>query len=113
GSDRLFIYLGLQSEADAESHRRLKALEETGHPVVRIALSDRFDLAQEFFRWEVATATAGALLGINAFDQPNVQESKDNTNRLLAEFKENNRLPEKPAILTADGLQLFASTPAK
>jgi transaldolase / glucose-6-phosphate isomerase len=113
GNDRLFVYLGLASEADAESNLRLKALEDAGHPVIRIVLSDKFDLAQEFFRWEIATATAGALLGINAFDQPNVQESKDNTNRLLAEFKQNGRLPEKPATLKADGIQLFASTPAK
>src|SRR5439155_19849047 len=113
GNDRLFVYLGLASEADAESNRKLKALEHAGHPVIRIVLADKLDLAQEFFRWEIATATAGALLGINAFDQPNVKESKDNTNRLLAEFKQNGRLPEKPATLKADGIQLFASTPAK
>src|SRR5205814_9577158 len=66
------------------------------------------DLGQEFFRWEVATATAGSLLGIDAFDQPNVQESKDNTKRLLAEFREKGKLPEGSANFKHGGLQLFA-----
>ncbi len=65
------------------------------------------DLSQEFFRWEIATATAGAVLGINAFDQPNVQESKDNTNRLLRLVEEEGSLPEEKPTITEGLLSLY------
>ena len=65
------------------------------------------DLGEEFYRWEVATATAGALMGIDAFDQPNVQESKDNTNRLLDEFRRQRSLPEPSPAFELDGLRLY------
>ena len=86
GRDRLFVALtlaGEEGENDA-TEPRLRALMATGHPVVRLALEDRYDLGQEFFRWEFATAVAGAILQINAFDQPNVAESKQNTKDVLA-----------------------------
>ena len=70
------------------------------------------DLAPEFFRWELATATAGALLGINPFDQPNVQESKDNTNRLLALVRQQGRLPQEEPALTAGDLKIYATQAA-
>lgn len=83
GDDRVFVSLKC---GDDSAHEALcRSLEEAGHPVVRIHMRDAFDLAEEFFRWEFATATAAALLNIDAFDEPNVQESKDNTNRILAE----------------------------
>jgi hypothetical protein len=75
--------------------------------VVRIVLQDHLDIAQEFFRWEIGTATAGALLGINAFDQPNVQESKDNTARLLKTLKDDGRLPEEEPTLREGSLALY------
>lgn len=112
GADRLFVYLMLESDADAQAGAReskLRALEAAGHPVVRISLPSKLDLGQEFFRWEVATATAGSLLGIDAFDQPNVQESKDNTNRLLAEFRSAGKLPQETAAIKSDGVQVYAS----
>ena len=87
GNDRVFIYMTLTSELNRTVQKRLEILEAAGHPVVRFELTDPYDLGKEFFRWEVATATAGALLGINPFDQPNVQESKDNTNRLLGQYR--------------------------
>jgi transaldolase/glucose-6-phosphate isomerase len=107
GDDRLFISLSLASDPCDATEGKLKALEAAGHPVVRIALGDKMDLGQEFFRWEIATATAGALLGINAFDQPNVQESKDHTNRLLADFKTHGKLPAPAPLLESDGLALY------
>ncbi len=107
-NDRLFISLQLASDSEEATERRLKALEGAGHPVVRIELGDKFDLGQEFFRWEVAVAIAGALLGINAFDQPNVQESKDNTNRLLAEYKAQGRLPSPSPTVEFEGLRYYA-----
>src|SRR5207247_10076350 len=86
GRARLFVALTLagdEGENDA-TEPRLHALMAAGHPVVRLALEDRYDLGQEFFRWEFATAVAGAIMGINAFDQPNVAESKQNTQDVLA-----------------------------
>ena len=74
-------------------NRAVHALEKHGHPVVTLTLRDKLDLGGEFFRWEVATAIAGAILGIDAFDQPNVQESKDNTKKVLATFKSRGKLP--------------------
>jgi transaldolase/glucose-6-phosphate isomerase len=84
GDDRVFIGMSLAGEDNAETDARLTALEQAGHPVVHLRLEDRYDLGQEFFRWEFATAVAGAVLRINPFDQPNVAESKANTKAVLA-----------------------------
>jgi transaldolase/glucose-6-phosphate isomerase len=84
GDDRLFVSVRMRGSDDVG---RLKELADAGHPVVDMILADPLDLGETFFTWELATAVAGALLGIDAFDQPNVQESKDNTKRLLEEFK--------------------------
>jgi hypothetical protein len=89
---------------------RLETLEAAGHPVVRITLEDKYDLGKEFFRWEIATATAGALLGINPFDQPNVQESKDNTHRLLEEFRTRGRLPEDEPLAVFEGVKFYCGS---
>lgn len=95
GNDRLFVYLRLNSEKrDKEQEAKLDALEAAGHPVVRLEMNDIYDLGAEFFRWEFATAIGGAILGINPFNEPNVQESKDNTNRVLDEYKQKGQLPE-------------------
>jgi hypothetical protein len=85
GYDRVFVHLQLGKKIDIAMERKLSALEKTGQPVIRLQLRDVFDIGAEFFRWEFAVATAGALIGIDAFDQPNVQESKDNTKRVLAD----------------------------
>jgi glucose-6-phosphate isomerase len=84
GRDRVFLSLTLDGEESAEITARLDALQAAGHPVLRLTLADRADLGQEFFRWEMATAIAGAMLRINPFDQPNVAESKHNTKEILA-----------------------------
>jgi transaldolase/glucose-6-phosphate isomerase len=109
GKDRIFVHLKLESEADGSLEQALSALEAAGHPVIRISLHDKLDLGQEFFRWEVATATAGALLDIDPFDQPNVQESKDNTNQLLQQFRSQGKFGEEAPALEADGIQLYCS----
>jgi transaldolase/glucose-6-phosphate isomerase len=82
GADRVFVHMRLGDDRTLDA--RGEALSAAGHPVIRIRLRDALDLGEEFFRWEFATATVGAFLGVDAFDQPNVQESKDNTNRILA-----------------------------
>jgi transaldolase/glucose-6-phosphate isomerase len=84
GDDRVFVSMVLGGEADTGVEARLAELEQAGHPVVHLKLDDRFDLGQEYFRWEFATAVAGAVLRINPFDQPNVAESKANTKAVLA-----------------------------
>ncbi len=108
GNDRIFVSIQLKGEADATVEARLNALQKTGHPVISITMDDLLDIGQEFFRWEIATATAGAVMGINAFDQPNVQESKDNTNRLLKQVEEKGTLPEEAPVVTEAGLQFYA-----
>jgi transaldolase/glucose-6-phosphate isomerase len=105
GADRLFVYLRADTATDSLDDR-LAALEKAGHPVVQVRLLDPYDLGQEFFRWEMATAVAGSLLGVNPFDEPNVQESKDNTERLLADFVKTGALPEPKADVEAKGLRL-------
>jgi transaldolase/glucose-6-phosphate isomerase len=86
GADRVFV--NMQLAGDATHERTLAQLRRDGHPVIDIRLNDRFDVGGEFFRWEFATAVAGAMLGVNPFDEPNVTESKVNTRRLLDEFVE-------------------------
>jgi glucose-6-phosphate isomerase len=107
GDDRLFVRMVLASEVEERVDDELKLLEAAGHPVVRIELGDKLDLGAEFFRWEVATAAAGALLGINPFDQPNVQESKNNTNRLLTGYRAEGRFTEDAPAAEAEGLKLY------
>ena len=107
GDDRLFVYLRLDGADNGDIDERVRALEGAGQPLVRLRLADSYDLGQEFFRWEMATAVAGAILGINPFDEPNVQESKDNTARLLRELAATGRLPEPRAVAQDDGLSLF------
>ena len=85
GSDRVWVYLQLGKKSDAAIERGLKALENVGHPVVRLHLRDPYDIGAEFFRWEFAIAVAGALMGIDAFDQPNVEEAKKNARAVLVQ----------------------------
>jgi glucose-6-phosphate isomerase len=112
GTDRLFVRLQLRGEANPSIDQRLRALGQAGHPVVRIELKDKLELGEEFLRWEIATATAGSLLGIDAFDQPNVQESKDNTNRLLAQFKAEGKLPDESPQVSTDNVHFYGQTAA-
>jgi transaldolase/glucose-6-phosphate isomerase len=95
GPDRLFVHIRLDRDPD---NRGVQALEKAGHPVVTLTLRDKLDLGGEFLRWEIATAIAGSVLGIDAFDQPNVQESKDNTKKVLARFKSSGRLPSAETV---------------
>lgn len=111
GSDRLFVNLRRRGDTGGPVEARLRALRSAGHPVVTVEMSDTIDVAPEFFRWEIATATAGAILGINAFDQPNVQESKDNTNRLLDVVRRERRLPEPPPSQTDGALAVYTDAP--
>ncbi len=92
GQDRVFVAYRTREEATMPPP--LQALAEIGQPVIELEIADSLDLSAEFFRWEVATAIAGAILHIDAFDQPNVQESKDNTKRLIQHYEQRHALPQ-------------------
>jgi transaldolase/glucose-6-phosphate isomerase len=113
GADRLFAYLRLDDAADAAQDRHLDALEAAGHPVVRIAVTDRYHIGQEFFRWEIATAVAGAIIGINPFDQPDVEASKLKTRELTDAFEKSGELPAEKPFFEGDGVKLFAAANAQ
>jgi transaldolase/glucose-6-phosphate isomerase len=107
GTDRVFAYLRLESEPDKEQAAAVDALAKAGHPVVRIVLPDVYNLGQEFFRWEIATAVAGALIGINAFNQPDVEASKTETRKLTTEYESTGKLPSESPFFTGDGCKLY------
>lgn len=108
GDDRLFVHVRIASNACDIQDRKVDVIEQSGRPVVRIELKDVYELGSEFFRWEVATATAGAIIGINAFNQPNVQESKDFTKDYLKSYEQNGSLPQNKLILEESGFKVFA-----
>jgi transaldolase/glucose-6-phosphate isomerase len=108
GSDRLFVYTRLRSAPDAAQDHAIEALERAGQPVVRLDLDDEYDLGQEFFRWEVAVAVAGAILGINPFDQPDVEASKIATRKLTADYERTGTLPVETPFFAEGQIALFA-----
>ena len=111
GTDRLFVYLKLLSSADSAQDAAIDALERAGQPVVRISLDDVYDLGEEFFRWEVATAVAGSILGIHPFDQPDVEASKTATRKLTTAYEAEGALPAETPIFEEDGITLFTDEP--
>jgi len=107
GNDRVFVYLRLESGPDAAQDAAVEALERAGQPVVRIAVPDLYDIAAEFFRWEIATAVAGSIIGINPFDQPDVEASKVATRKLTSEYERTGKLPPESPLYEEGGIQLF------
>jgi transaldolase / glucose-6-phosphate isomerase len=107
GRDRVFAYVRLESAPDAQQDAKVAALEKAGHPVMRISLADIYDLGQEFFRWEIATAVAGSILGINAFNQPDVEASKVATRNLTAQYEQTGSLPAEKPLFEDKGFKLF------
>ncbi len=107
GDDRFFIELALAGEAADERETKLNALEQAGHPVVRIAQNSIDHIGQEFFRFEIATAIAGAVLGINPFDQPDVEASKVKTRELTAAFEQSGTLPRETPVCSDKSIALY------
>ena len=107
GSDRLFVYIRHSDFADGEQDKAVEALGQSGQPIVRIEITDIYQLGQEFFRWEIATAVAGSIIGINAFNQPDVEASKEVTRQLTAEYEKTGKLPEQKPFFEANGIKLF------
>jgi transaldolase/glucose-6-phosphate isomerase len=108
GNDRVFAYLRLQTKANKAQDAAVGALEKAGHPVVRISLQNIYNLGQEFFRWEIATAVAGAIIGINAFNQPDVEASKIETRKLTSEYESSGKLPPEAPFFEGHGIKLYA-----
>jgi transaldolase/glucose-6-phosphate isomerase len=109
GDDRLFVYIRLESEPDQAQDAAVTRLERAGQPVARISIADIYDLGGEIFRWEFATAVAGSILGINPFDQPDVEASKIATRKLTAQYEETGSLPDETPIWEHDGIKLFTN----
>jgi transaldolase/glucose-6-phosphate isomerase len=108
GSDRVFAYLRLETKPDKRQDALVTALEKDGLPVVRISVKNTYNLGQEFFRWEIATAVAGSIIGINAFNQPDVEASKIETKKLTSEYERNGQLPPESPFLQSEGIKLYA-----
>ncbi len=108
GNDRVFAHISVEGTDDADTTAKLAALEAAGHPVVHHLLSTPLGLGVEFFLWEFAVGLSGALIGIDSFDQPNVQESKDNTVRLLGDFAKNGKFADETPIATEGDLAVYS-----
>lgn len=108
GTDRLFVYVRLESAANATTDHAVAVLEQEGQPVVRVHVADVYELGAEFFRWEIATAVAGSILGINPFDQPDVEASKVQTRELTSAYERTGSLPLERPFFEQDGLRLFS-----
>jgi len=110
GSDRLFVYLRVEGDDNEPSDKAIAALEAAGQPVVRIRLDERENLGAEFFRWEMATAAAGAVLGINPFDQPDVEAAKIKTRDLMKAFQRSGVLPAEAPAQVEGGIEVYGGT---
>ena len=108
GSDRVFAYLQLANKTNKAQDAAVAALERAGHPVVRITLPNVYALGQEFFRWEIATAVAGSIIGINAFNQPDVEASKIETKKLTGQYESTGSLPAESPFFASKDAKLFA-----
>jgi transaldolase / glucose-6-phosphate isomerase len=107
--DRLFVYIRHSDSVDPQQDKAIEALGESGQPIVRIEIDDVYQLGQEFFRWEIATAVAGSIIGINAFNQPDVEASKEVTRQLTAEFEKTGKLPTEKPFFEENGIKLFTN----
>ncbi len=100
GKDRVFAYVRLKDTADASQDAKVASLEAAGHPVVHFEISDLYEIFGQFFTWEIATAVAGSVIGINPFNQPDVEAAKIETRTLTTEYEKSGKLPERTPFLT-------------
>ncbi|HEY3776573.1 MAG TPA: bifunctional transaldolase/phosoglucose isomerase [Rhizomicrobium sp.] len=110
GRDRVFVHLGLVGDSDEP---RLRALGDAGHPVLRLTIGDSYQIAQMFFVWEMAIAVAGAVIGINPFDQPDVEASKQRTRELTDQMERAASQPKQRPDFVHDGVAVFADVGIK
>ncbi len=110
-NDRVFVYMFTHD--DKKDEKKIAALEKAGHPVVRIEIKDKHEIGGEYLRWEIATAAASTVMGVNAFDQPNVAESKKNTKDLLEEWKQNRKFNIGEPVVEKNGISIYCNTSAQ
>ena len=109
GDDRFFVYLRVQDDDNGAPDEAMESIRAAGHPTVLLGLQDRYDLGAEFFRWEFATAAAGAVMGIQPFDQPNVQGAKDQTDKVLQEYESSGQLTPADTESSLRGLMAHSN----
>ncbi len=109
GNDRVFVYVRLKDTSDASLDAKIAALEAAGQPVIRFEISDLYEIFGQFFTWEIATAIAGSVMGINPFDQPDVESAKVETRALTAEYENTAKLPERKPIVSEAGIEVYAT----
>ena len=108
--DRVFVYLSVKGgKTDEDVYNKLESIERSEHPLVRIELESIYHISQEFFRWEFATAVAGWIMGINPFNQPDVESAKIEARKLTDEYEKEGRLPDEKPFFESDGISLFSS----
>ena len=108
GDDRVFVYLRHDGTADTDQDRAIEQLEQAGQPVIRIDMTDIYNVGQEMFRWEIATAVIGSLINVNPFDQPDVEASKIETRKLMGAFETDRNLPGEVPLAEDGQLTLYA-----
>ncbi len=113
GKDRVFAYVRLKGTADvgaqSDLDAKVAALEAAGHPVVYFEIADLYEIFGQFFTWEIATAVAGSVMGINPFNQPDVEAAKIETRALTTEYEKSGKLPERKPFLVDEGIALYAT----
>jgi transaldolase/glucose-6-phosphate isomerase len=108
GNDRFFVHLELNGQIDLAQREAVAAVERAGHPVARINIKDIWHIGQEFFRWEIAVAVAGAIIGIDPFNQPDVEASKDKTRALTQDYEKSHSFPKEDPVFRENGLAVYA-----
>jgi hypothetical protein len=109
GNDRIFVYIRLAGTADASQDAKVAAIEAAGHPVIHIEIDDLYEIFGQFFTWEVATAVAGSVMGINPFNQPDVESAKIETRALTAAYEQTGELPKRQPALVDKGIEIYAT----
>ena len=109
GSDRIFAYIRYAGTADSSLDAKVAAIEAAGHPVIAIEIADLYEIFGQFFTWEVATAVAGSVMGINPFNQPDVESAKIETRTLTTAYEQTGQLPEREPVLVDGGIQAYAT----
>ena len=109
GNDRIFAYVKLAGTTDSSQDAQVAALQAAGHPVIHIAIEDLYEIFGQFFTWEVAVAVAGSVMGINPFNQPDVEAAKIETRTLTTAYEQTGRLPEREPVLVDGGIGVYAT----
>jgi glucose-6-phosphate isomerase len=109
GSDRIFVYIRCAATADSSQDAKVAAIAAAGHPVVFVEIADLYEIFGQFFAWEVATSVAGSVIGINPFNQPDVESAKIETKALTSAYEQTGKLPQRSPVLVDGGFKLYAT----